>query len=626
MSPTTSTQTGAAAAAGPSASAAGPSGSSSVPGTPGAGAAATAPAASGAAPTVGGSVDAASTDGGVPSSTSTVPAVSVLQGVGVCAGVAVGPVARLGLPAAVPADLPAPDDVAAEAARVRQALTDAGDALDSHAAAAREHGRDEAAQILDAQAMMARDFVLADRAAALVTEGNAGPHAVATALAGFREQLEAAGGYLAERAADLDGVRDRVVATLLGVPLPGLPDPGHPYVLVAEDLTPADTATLDKGAVLGIVTAAGGATSHTAIIAKSLGIPAVVGCRGADALADGASVLVDGTDGAVLVDPAAEVVEARREAVEARRRLAAAHSGPGRTKDGHGVKLLVNLGAGEDPATAAAGDVEGVGLLRTELLYLDRATAPTFEEQTTAYRAVFEAFAGRKVVLRTLDAGADKPLPFLTDPDEPNPALGVRGYRTSWRHPDLLDDQLRAIAAAEQGSGADVWVMAPMIATPGEAATFAAAAKGHGLRTVGTMVEVPAAALAADALVSACDFVSIGTNDLSQYTFAADRLQSELAGLLDPWQPALLRLIQMVGAAGGAQDTPVGVCGEAAGDPLLAPVLVGLGVTSLSMASSSVADVRAALAVRTLDECRVLAATALASADAASARAAVAAA
>ncbi|WP_026909735.1 phosphoenolpyruvate--protein phosphotransferase [Patulibacter minatonensis] len=554
-----------------------------------------------------------------------------MRGVGVCAGVAVGPVARLGLPAAVPADLPAPDDVTAEATRVREALSAAGDALDARAAAAREHGRDEAAQILDAQAMMARDFVLADRAAALVTEGNAGVHAVSTALAGFRAQLEAAGGYLAERAADLDGVRDRVVSTLLGVPLPGLPDPGHPYVLVAEDLTPADTATLDTGAVLGIVTAAGGATSHTAIIAKSLGIPAIVGCRASESLTDGTAVLVDGADGTLLIDPQDDVVATRREAFAARRALAAAHSGPGRTKDGHPVKLLVNLGAGEDPATAAAGDVEGVGLLRTELLYLDRATAPTFDEQTKAYREIFAAFGGRKVVVRTLDAGADKPLPFLTDPDEPNPALGVRGWRTSWRHPDLLDDQLRAIAAAvtaveADGGAADVWVMAPMIATAGEAARFAADAKAHGLRTVGTMVEVPAAALAADALVSACDFVSIGTNDLSQYTFAADRLQSELAGLLDPWQPALLRLIQMVGAAGAAQDTPVGVCGEAAGDPLLAPVLVGLGVTSLSMASGSVADVRAALAIRTLDECRALAATALAAADAAAGRAAVAAA
>lgn len=619
MSPRTSTKDGtvASAASGAGASGAGSSGSS-----------AAAPVRSGAPSS--GTVAPGGGSSAVGAAAST--GAAVLQGVGVCAGVAVAPVARLGLPAAVPARLPAPDDVAAEALRVRAALSDAGDALDARAAAAREHGRDEAAEILDAQAMMARDFVLADRAAALVTEGNAGPHAVATALAGFRSQLEAAGGYLAERAADLDGVRDRVVSTLLGVALPGLPDPGHPYVLVAEDLTPADTATLDVTAVLGIVTAAGGATSHTAIIAKSLGIPAVVGCRGADALVDGQRVLVDGTDGAVLVDPAEDDVAARCAAFDERRRLAAAHSGPGRTKDGHGVKLLVNLGAGEDPATAAAGDVEGVGLLRTELLYLDRATAPTLEEQTAAYRDVFAAFAGRKVVVRTLDAGADKPLPFLTDPDEPNPALGVRGYRTSWRHPDLLDDQLAAIAAAiasvegEAGDGAaDVWVMAPMIATPGEAAAFATAAKAHGLRTVGTMVEVPAAALAADALVAACDFVSIGTNDLSQYTFAADRLQSELAGLLDPWQPALLRLIQMVGVAGASQDTPVGVCGEAAGDPLLAPVLVGLGVTSLSMASSSVADVRAALAVRTLDECRALAATALAAADAAEARAAVAA-
>lgn len=616
MSPTTSSQDGAAAAAGPGPSGAGSSGPHDTAGAP------AAAGASAAGPVASSSAGAAS-PADAPNAAGIAAPAAVLQGVGVCAGVAVGPVARLGLPAAVPVDLPAPDDVTAEAARVRQALSDAGDALDARAAAAREHGRDEAAQILDAQAMMARDFVLGDRAAALVTEGNAGPHAVATALAGFRSQLEAAGGYLAERAADLDGVRDRVVSTLLGVPLPGLPDPGHPYVLVAEDLTPADTATLDVTAVLGIVTAAGGATSHTAIIAKSLGIPAVVGCRGADALTDGANVLVDGTDGAVLVDPQDDDVAARRAAFDERRRLAAEHSGPGRTKDGHGVQLLVNLGAGEDPTTAAAGDVEGVGLLRTELLYLDRAAAPTLDEQTTAYREIFAAFAGRKVVVRTLDAGADKPLPFLTDPDEPNPALGVRGYRTSWRHPELLDDQLRAIAAAERDSGAEVWVMAPMIATPGEAAAFAAAAKGHGLRTVGTMVEVPAAALAADALVSACDFVSIGTNDLSQYTFAADRLQSELAGLLDPWQPALLRLIQMVGAAGGAQDTPVGVCGEAAGDPLLAPVLVGLGVTSLSMASSSVADVRAALATRTLEECRALAATALAATDAAAARAAV---
>ncbi|MDX8151698.1 phosphoenolpyruvate--protein phosphotransferase [Patulibacter brassicae] len=546
--------------------------------------------------------------------------VGPLAGVGVCPGVAVGPVARIGRPAEVPRDLPAPADPAAEVERVQAALDAAADALDEAAEAARERGREEAAEILDAQSMMAADPVLADRAAALVTEGRPGAVAVTVALDAFREQLVAQGGYMAERAADLDGLRHRVVATLLGVPLPGLPEPGHPHVLVADDLTPADTATLDVAQVVGIVTALGGATSHTAIIARSLGIPAVVGCRGAMDLPDETPVLVDGRDGAVLPAPDGDEVARRRAEQEARAARAAAHHGPGRTADGHAVKLLVNLGAGQAPEDAAAVDAEGVGLLRTELLYLDRPDAPTVDEQRAAYRRIFAAFAGRKVVVRTLDAGADKPLPFLTDPDEPNPALGVRGYRTGRRHPELLDEQLRAIADAAEGSGAEVWVMAPMVSLPGEAAAFAAQVRGHGLPVAGTMVEVPAAALDAGRILDACDFVSLGTNDLAQYAFAADRLDHELADLLDVWQPVLLRLVATTATAGRARAKPVGVCGEAAGDPLLAPVLVGLGVTSLSMAAASVPDVRAALAERTLEECRALADAVLAAPDAAAAR------
>ena len=227
------------------------------------------------------------------------------------------------------------------------------------------------------------------------------------------------------------------------------------------------------------------------------------------------------------------------------------------------------------------------------------------------------------MVLRTLDAGADKPLPFLGLRPEPNPALGVRGLRVARVLPEVLDAQLAAVAAAARATGAEVWVMAPMVSTAAEAASFAAAVRAAGLPTAGVMVEVPAAALHADRLLAAVDFLSIGTNDLGQYTMAADRMSGDLAELLDPWQPAVLQLIAACGAAGRAAGKPVGVCGEAAADPLLALVLVGLGVTSLSMTARSVPAVGAALAAHTLAECQALAALALAAASAPDARAAV---
>jgi phosphotransferase system enzyme I (PtsI) len=295
-------------------------------------------------------------------------------------------------------------------------------------------------------------------------------------------------------------------------------------------------------------------------------------------------------------------------------------TGPGRTADGSPVKLLVNVGTVADALTAADVPSEGVGLFRTEVLYLGRNTAPPVKEQVEAYRAVFDAFAGRKVVIRTLDAGADKPLPFVGHAEEANPALGVRGLRVARRQPELLKDQLTAIAEAASGSSADVWVMAPMVSTPSEAAEFAEQARAFGLPRVGAMVEVPAAALRAAHLLRSCDFVSIGTNDLAQYAFAADRTESALADLLDVWQPALLDLVAAVADAGREAERPVGVCGEAAADPLLALVLVGLGVTSLSMAPGCLPAVRRALAAHTLDHCRDMAQAARGAEDAASAR------
>ena len=492
-----------------------------------------------------------------------------LRGLGVSPGSASGPALRLGSPPKLPGAEPAVTDTEAEAGRAVAALEKVGEFLRGRSAAA----SGQAADILEAEAMMAGDPALASQVRSLAGAGRPAAWAVSEALAAYRAMLTSAGGYLAERAADLDDIADRAVALLLGEPMPGIPAPGHPYVLLAADLAPADTATLDPAAVLAIVTERGGPTSHTAILAKTLGIPAVVACPRALSVADGTVVAVDGATGTVVVEPTAEQVEqAARRGAERAARLAAAR-GPGLTKDGHPVKLLANVGGPADVTAAIAADAEGVGLLRTEFLFLDRHDEPSGEEQRDTYAEILGGMHGRKVVVRTLDAGAD------------------------------------------------VWVMAPMVSTPAEAAAFADRAHGHGLPVAGVMIEVPAAALCAAQIVDQVDFVSIGTNDLSQYTFAADRQASALAPLLDPWQPALLQLIAMTATAGRAAGKPVSVCGEAASDPLLAVVLVGLGVTSLSMAPASLAEVRAILAERTLAQCQAAAAAALTAADPAAARA-----
>jgi phosphotransferase system enzyme I (PtsI) len=532
---------------------------------------------------------------------------SRLHGLGVSSGAATGPVARLGLPPALPSVEPPVTDRVAEAARAAAALEAVGADLERRAGAA----GGEAADVLVAEAMMARDPSLATAVETLVREGRAAAWAVSESLATYRATLEAAGGYLAERAADLDDISNRAVAVLLGEPMPGVPTPGHPFVLVADDLAPADTAALDPGQVLAIVTERGGPTSHTAILAKSLGIPAVVSAAGALALTDGTTLAVDGGTGEILIDPSAEdIAEVERQRAERAARHAASR-GPGRTADGHPVKLLVNAGGPADVPGVLAADAEGIGLLRTEFLFLDRKDAPSLAEQHATYTDVFAGLAGRKVVVRTLDAGADKPLAFADHGTEPNPALGERGLRLDALFPDLLDVQLEALARAAKDTGADVWVMAPMVATAAEASAFADRVRGHGLPIAGVMIEVPAAALCAADILQVTDFVSLGTNDLSQYTFAADRQVGALAPLLDPWQPALLQLIAMTAAAGRAAGKSVSVCGEAASDPLLAIVLVGMGVTSLSMAASSVADVRSMLAQHTLEDCRRAAALAL---------------
>ncbi|MEV4018130.1 phosphoenolpyruvate--protein phosphotransferase [Nonomuraea angiospora] len=523
-----------------------------------------------------------------------------LTGLGVSQGRAAGPTMRMAAPPTLPPPRPGTDP-AAEASAVAGALEAVAADLTRRAADA----SGEAADILEALAMIADDPMLLEDAQGRAQEGMDAAHALDAAFAQHRDTLAALGGYLAERAADLDDLKHRAVAFALGLPMPGLPSPGHPYVLVAEDLSPADTAGLGPD-VLALVTERGGPTSHTAILARGRGLPAVVACKGIMDVPDGTVIGVDGRTGELAVGlterEAAEVQEADR----AERARLAAGRGPGRTSDGHPVKLLLNIGSADDLRPGA----EGVGLFRTEFLFLDRTTAPSFEEQVAAYAEVFAQ--AESVIVRTLDAGTDKPLPFLGLPGEPNPALGVRGLRVDRLLPDVLDTQLDAIAEAARKTGAEAWVMAPMVTTTAEAAGFARRARARGIARVGAMIEVPAAALRAGRLLREMDFLSIGTNDLAQYTFAADRQHSALADLLDPRQPALLQLIAMCAEAGQEAGKPVGVCGEAAGDPLLAPLLVGLGVTSLSMAPVCVPAVREALADLTLAECRERAMAALA--------------
>lgn len=543
---------------------------------------------------------------------------SLLRGIGVSPGEAAGPVRRVAPPPALPGPRPV-EDPDAETAQATAALAAVAEDLGRRADSASDPA---AADILRAQAMMAGDPVLADAVTDGVHSGLDGPHAIAAALAEHRRAFEAAGGYLAERAADLDDLRDRAVAACLRLPMPGIPSPGHPFVLVARDLSPADTAGLDTTQILALVTEEGGPTSHTAILARALGLPAVVRCPHALSIEDGVLLRVDGATGEVTTDiDQTAVVETRQREQRRRQREASGH-GPGRTADGHLVPLLANIGSARD-LTGDVPEVEGVGLFRTELLYLNRTEPPSIDEQVAAYGEVFAAARGRRVVVRTLDAGADKPLPFLAIPAEPNPALGVRGLRVSRRRPDVLAEQLRAIALAAEKHEAQVWVMAPMVASAAEATAFADACRHAGLPMTGVMVEVPAAALRARELLAGVDFLSIGTNDLSQYAFAADRQCGDLAELLDPWQPALLELIAACTAAGAAAGKPVGVCGEAAADPDLAVVLVGLGVTSLSMSPRAVPAVREALARHTLSDCRRLAAAVLVASGPDQARAAV---
>ncbi len=527
----------------------------------------------------------------------------IVTGTGVVSGFAYAPAAwtrERPVPPSTTKTL-AEEDRAGEVERFKAASAAVGQRLAERASAS----SGVAAEVLAATANLATDRGWVRAAGKLINGGAAAETAATAATEQFVEMFTKVGGLMAERVTDLRDVRDRVIAELMGLPEPGVPTPDQPVILLADDLAPADTAGLDPSLILGIITRLGGPTSHTSIIARQLGIPCIVAAAALRDVPDGSPILVDGTAGTVTLGVPVEEAEAKVHADEARRRAIRTWTGPAQTKDGVLVDVLANVqdGAGARKA-AETSEARGVGLFRTELCFLSAQTEPSVTEQARIYGEVFAAFPGQKVVVRTLDAGSDKPVPFANHEHEENPALGVRGIRLELNNPGLIERQLDSIAKAAEDAGVDrPWVMAPMIATVDEARAFAALCNEHNLKP-GLMVEVPAVALLADEFLAEVEFFSIGTNDLTQYAMAADRMSSPLANLTDPWQPAVLRLIKMAADAGLRAGKPVGVCGEAAAAPLLACILVGLGVTSLSMASSAIAAVGVQLQSVTLEQCR----------------------
>ena len=510
-----------------------------------------------------------------------------IKGVGIGRGVAVGPVIRMAAPLPEPSDAPRAENISAETeiARVEKSLALVNADLNRRAeeAANGDEGAKQAAPILQAIAMFASDPSLAQSIKDLINQGKTAERAVLEGFGAVEDMFRAIGGYQAERAADLHDVGQRVIADLMGAPAPGLPVSETPFVLVAEDLSPADTAALDMSKTLAIVTSQGGPTSHTAILARARGIVAVVSAAEAAELENGTNVIVNAAKGEIVVNPSEDEIAA---AEAAKSRAAAAkelRGKPGATKDGHLIPLLANVGKPSDAAKALEYGAEGVGLFRTEFLFIGNSEPPSVEEQTKAYTELLSQFPGKKVVIRMLDAGADKPLPFLTPEDEPNPALGLRGLRTLRAHMDVLEGQLKALAAADAVTDANLWVMAPMVADQHEADYFVKLGKSFGLKFVGAMAEVPSIALMADKVADVADFVSIGTNDLTQYTHAADRELASAERYYRPASPAMKKLIAMVMETAKAGNVPVTICGLAVGNPVNTVQYLQMGLRSFSV-------------------------------------------
>ena len=520
-----------------------------------------------------------------------------------------------------------PSPAAAEHRRLADALDRCATELEALAAQTTARAGEEVGAIFEAQAVFARDPGIIGPAYVLIAAGATADEAILQATSEQADVLAAVDDdYFRERAADVRDVGRRVAAILTGAVRPDLWHPdGRPAVLVAADLDPSAVATLRPELVVGIALAGGAPTGHAAIVARALGIPLVLGLGPAlTALVDETDVegAVNGSDGRLFIEPSPDDV------LELERVLSAAASGvEGSSASAvtNGVSIVANVASALEAEAAVRAGAEGIGLVRTELLFLGRSTPPSVGEQRSTYARILEVMGDRPVVFRTLDVGGDKPAEWQSASAEANPALGVRGLRLGLRRPNLLDDQFSALLQA--AAGRELRVMLPMVATREEVdqamerldvVRERLASEGLAVATtvqLGVMIEVPSAAVMADSLAEAADFFSIGTNDLVQYVLAVDRTNSELADLASALQPAVLRLIDGVVRAARVRGRHVAVCGEAAADPATIPFLVGLGVTDLSVGPGSVAAVRSLVADLDVAWCRGLAARGLAAAS-----------
>ena len=541
-------------------------------------------------------------------------------------GIAIGPLFRYQPPAPPIPQHPA-EDPAREWARLEKAIEATRQAIRQRKRQLRGTISDADADIFEAHELILQDPDLLTQVRQRIETDRqnaaAALHATMSTMAdGFRALEDS---YLRARAADVEDVRDQVLFALAGR-AGALVLPDVPVIFYAAELTPSETSQMDMKRVLGIVTAGGGPTSHSAILARALGIPAVAG---AGALLERTPadtvVAVDGFSGALWIDPPAALradLSARREAwLAERQELLRTSHGFAATRDNHRVEVAANIGDVAGARAAVENGADGVGLLRTEFLFLTRETPPTEEEQYAALRAINETMGDRPVIVRTLDVGGDKELPYIQLPEEPNPFLGVRALRLSLSRPDLFLPQLRAILRAADGFACRI--MFPMVADAAEIrqarewvekahAGLAAEGTPHAWPVeLGIMVEIPSVALLSPVLAQEVDFFSIGTNDLTQYTLAAERGNPALSHLADALHPAVLKLIGEVAEASHRAGKWTGICGELGGDPEATPILVGLGVDELSLNPPGIPRIKAGIRTLTTTEARALAEKAL---------------
>jgi phosphoenolpyruvate-protein phosphotransferase (PTS system enzyme I) len=461
------------------------------------------------------------------------------------------------------------------------------------------------AEIFEALKMLLEDDELFEVASANIEDGWSAAAAIGKAVNEFSELLSGDPTF-EERVADFQDLSKRVQAKIAGIEMSlSIPATGQ-IVLVGEDFSPADTAQFTD-AVVGVITYKGGPTSHTAIICRSKSIAAVVSCPEAAKLQSGDRVLVDPVGDRVVVGDDVSLATKSIEFIA--------------INDEPLIPVRANIGSLDDAVSASQTNANGVGLFRTELLYLSAKTEPSLEQQVASYTAILKAAPKGPIVVRTIDAGSDKPVPFLNMPEEENPSLGVRGYRLIEQHRGFIEGQLRALETARKETDREVWVMAPMIATVQEAKTFSDLARSIGGYKVGIMIETPSIALMVDKLAGIVDFVSVGTNDLSQYLFAADRMNPSLGALLNHWQPALIASLAQIARAAKSVGITSGVCGESASDPAFAVVLAGLGIESVSSSKSQVGAVHNALSSLSLSDAKEIANAVLQQTSAESAKA-----